>query len=166
MNSNQIARKVESRVYLIRGHRVLLSNDLAELYGVSPGALVQAVKRQRQRFPPDFMFQLTAAEHKNLKSQSVISNWGGARTTPYAFTEQGIAMLSSVLRSARAVRANIAIMRAFVDLRRAASLHADLARRLDTLERRYDSQFQEVFAAIREVMSPPEVPRRRIGFKR
>lgn len=166
MNISQIARKVESRVHLIRGHRVMLSVDLAELYSVNPGALVQAVKRQRQRFPPDFMFQLTRAEYKNLKSQSVISSWGGARATPYAFTEQGVAMLSSVLRSSRAVRANIAIMRAFVDLRRATSLNAELTRRLDNLERRYDSRFQEVFAAIRKLMSPPEIPRRRIGFGR
>lgn len=166
MKTREIAGKVESRVHLIRGQRVMLSGDLAELYGVKSKVLVQAVKRHRIRFPPDFMFQLTGPEHKILKSQSVISSWGGPRTAPYAFTEQGVAMLSSVLHSARAVRANIAIMRAFVELRRAASLHADLARRLDTLERRYDSQFQEVFAAIREVMSPPEKPKRRIGFGR
>jgi hypothetical protein len=146
--------------------RVLLSSDLAELYGVPPKALVQAVKRNRARFPVDFMFQLTAAEWRILKSQSVTSSWGGARRArPYAFTEQGVAMLSSVLRSARAVRVNVEIMRAFVRLRRAAGVITELTHKLDELERRYDGQFAAVFDAIRRLMAPLPVPeRRRIGF--
>src|SRR3972149_1103871 len=109
--------RIENRIYLLRGHKVMLSTDLAELYGVEPRVLVQAVKRNIERFPEDFMFQLTKLEFDNLKSQIVISTWGGLRrAAPYAFTEQGVAMLSSVLRSKRAVRANIEIMRAFVRL--------------------------------------------------
>src|SRR5579863_8209702 len=113
----------------------MLSGDLAELYEVEPRALVQAVKRNQERFPADFMFQLSRAEHENLKSQFVISSWGGARATPYAFTEQGVAMLSSVLRSPRAVQVNIAIMRAFVKLREILASHRDLARRLSKMEK-------------------------------
>jgi len=142
----------------------MLSGDLAELYEVEPRALVQAVKRNQERFPADFMFQLSRAEHENLKSQFVISSWGGARATPYAFTEQGVAMLSSVLRSPLAVQVNIAILRAFVKLRAILASHRDLARRLEEMESRYDAQFRAVFDAIRELMRPPEKPRRRIGF--
>jgi hypothetical protein len=143
----------------------MLSTDLAELYEVAPRVLVQAVKRNRERFPADFMFQLSRAEYTNLKSHFVISTWGGARrATPYAFTEQGVAMLSSVLRSPRAVQVNIAIMRAFVKLREILASHRDLARRLDEMESRYDTQFKVVFDAIRGLMTPPEKPRRRIGF--
>ena len=154
----------ESRILLIRGEKVMLSGDLAELYEVEPRALVQAVKRNQERFPADFMFQLSRAEHENLKSQFVISSWGGARATPYAFTEQGVAMLSSVLRSPLAVQVNIAILRAFVKLRAILASHRDLARRLEEMESRYDAQFRAVFDAIRELMRPPEKPRRRIGF--
>jgi hypothetical protein len=142
----------------------MLSTDLAELYEVEARVLVQAVKRNRERFPEDFMFQLTRAEYANLKSQFVTSSWGGARAAPYAFTEQGVAMLSSVLRSPRAVQVNIAIMRAFVKLREILGSHRDLARRLAEMERKYDGQFKAVFAAIHELMKPPEKPRRRIGF--
>jgi hypothetical protein len=156
---------IESSIILIRGHKVMLSPDLAALYAVEPRALVQAVKRNIDRFPDDFMFQLTRAEFANLKSQIVTSSWGGARRAPpYAFTEQGVAMLSSVLRSRRAVRVNIEIMRAFVRLRQMLASHADLARRLDELEQKYDAQFRVVFDAIRELMAPPEPPRKRIGF--
>jgi hypothetical protein len=157
---------IESSILLIRGHKVILSTDLAALYDVEPRVLVQAVKRNLERFPNDFMFQLTKAEFANLKSQFVTSSWGGARrATPYAFTEQGVAMLSSVLRSTRAVRVNIEIMRAFVRLRQMLATHADLAQRLDELEGKYDAQFRVVFDAIRELMAPPpEPPRKRIGF--
>lgn len=143
----------------------MLSPDLASLYGVPPRALVQAVKRNRSRFPADFMFQLSEAEFGRLKSQIVTSSWGGMRRArPYAFTEQGVAMLSSVLRSSRAVRVNVEIMRAFVRLRRVASSHIDLERKLAELERRYDGQFRVVFDAIRELMATPPIIRRRIGF--
>ncbi|HWG21353.1 MAG TPA: ORF6N domain-containing protein [Terracidiphilus sp.] len=166
MTSNAIPpERIERRILLIRGHKVMLSTDLAELYEVIPKTLVQAVKRNIERSPGDFMFQLTREEFANLKSQIVTSSWGGARrATPYAFTEQGVAMLSSVLRSPRAVQVNIAIMRAFVKLREILATHRDLARRLDKLESSYDAQFRAVFDAIRELMRPPEKPRRRIGF--
>ena len=143
----------------------MLSIDLAALYDVPVKALVQAVKRNRSRFPADFMFQLSEREFANLKSQFVTSSWGGLRRArPYAFTEQGVAMLSSVLRSRRAVRVNLEIMRAFVRLRRLIARHADLERRLAELERRYDGQFRVVFDAIRELMATPPIIRRRIGF--
>jgi len=157
--------RIERRILLVRGQKVMLSTDLAERYGVTSKALVQAVKRNQERFPKDFIFQLTRAEVANLKSQIVTSSWGGARrATPYAFTEQGVAMLSSVLRSPRAVQVNIAIMRAFVKLREIIASHRDLARKLEEMESRYDAQFRVVFDAIRELMKPPEKPRRRIGF--
>jgi hypothetical protein len=157
--------RIERRILRIRGQNVMLSTDLAELYGVAPKVLVQAVKRNLKRFPEDFMFQLTKTEVANLKSQIVTSSWGGARrATPYAFTEQGVAMLSSVLRSPRAVQVNIAIMRAFVKLREIIASHKELARRLEEMESHYDAQFRAVFDAIRELMEPPEKPRRRIGF--
>ncbi len=145
----------------------MISTDLAGLYQVAPRVLVQAVKRNADRFPPDFMFQLTAHEFSLLKSQIVISSWGGfRRATPYAFTEQGIAMLSSVLRSKRGIRVNIEIMRTFVRLRRLLSSNAVLARKLAQLEKKYDAQFKVVFDAIRELMTPPEPRRRPIGFGR
>jgi len=157
--------RIESRIFLIRGEKVMLSTHLAELYQVEPRLLVQAVKRNIDRFPKDFMFQLSATEYANLKSQIVISSWGGLRrASPYAFTEQGVAMLSSVLRSPRAVQVNVEIMRAFVRLRKMLVSHADLARKLAALEKKYDAQFRVVFDAIRELMSPPSKPRRRIGF--
>ncbi len=152
-------------IHAVRGHRVLLDADIAALYGVSTKAVVQAVKRNRSRFPSDFMFQLTASESADLRSQTVTSrSWGGRRTRPYVFTEQGVAMLSSVLRSARAIHVNIAIMRAFVQLRLAPAAHAELARKLAALERKYDGQFAVVFAAIRQLMGPAAKPRRPIGF--
>jgi ORF6N domain-containing protein len=145
----------------------MLDVDLAELYDVETRALTQAVRRNANRFPPDFMFQLTSQEFDLLRSQSVISNVGrgGRRYLPYAFTEQGVAMLSSVLRSSRAVLANIEIMRAFVRLREMLASHRDLARRLDELEERYDGHFRVVFEAIRQLMEAPEPARRKIGFR-
>ena len=157
--------RIERSILLIRGQKVMLSADLAELYQVEPRVLVQAVKRNIARFPEDFMFQLTEKEFSNLKSQFVISSWGGLRRArPYAFTEQGVAMLSSVLRSKRAIQVNIEIMRAFVRLRRMLASHADLARKLEALEKKYDAQFKVVFEAIRELMKPLETKKRPIGF--
>ena len=157
--------RIEGHIFRIRGERVMLSTHLAELYDVEPRALVQAVIRNLERIPGDFMFQLNTDEFANLKSQSVTSSWGGARrAAPYAFTEQGVAMLSSVLRSQRAVQVNIEIMRAFVRLRRLLATHADLARKLAELEKKYDAQFRVVFDAIRQLMAPPDPPKRRIGF--
>jgi len=143
----------------------MFSTHLAELYEVEPRVLVQAFKRNGERFPPDFMFQLSKAEFKNLKSQIVTSSWGGLRrAAPYAFTEQGVAMLSSVLNSKRAVQVNIEIVRAFVRLRQIMSTHKDLARKLEALEKKYDAQFKVVFDAIRQLMTPPEPGKRKIGF--
>src|SRR3954471_7302100 len=164
-----LAERVERRILSIRGQKVMLSTDLAELYEVEPRVLVQAVQRNRERFPADFMFQLTRAEFANLKSQFVISSWGGARrATPYAFTEQGVAMLSSVLRSPRAVQVNIAIMRAFVKLRRLMDSNRQLARKIEAMEKRYDEQFTVVFEAIKRLIAEDDArratPRRRIGF--
>ena len=159
--------RIERRVLRLRGQNVMLDEDLATLYGVDVKALNQAVKRNRDRFPSDFMFRLTARETQSLKSQIVTSKLGrgGRRNTPYAFTEQGVAMLSSVLRSALAIRVNIQIMRAFVTLRRVLESRADLAARLDELEEKYDGQFAVAFQAIRKLMTPPGRARPRIGFR-
>jgi ORF6N domain len=161
--------RIERAILLIRGYKVLLDRDLAGLYGVEVRALIQAVKRNLSRFPQDFMFQLTADEAQLLRSQSVTLKPGRGRHRkylPYAFTQEGVAMLSSVLRSERAIQVNIGIMRAFVRLRLLLSSNAELAQRLDELEKRYDEQFQVVFQAIRELMSPPPAePRGDIGFR-
>jgi len=158
--------RIEQAILLIRGQKVMLDSDLAALYGVETRRLVEAVKRNVERFPDDFMFQLAKEESDILRSQfATSSSWGGRRYAPYAFTEQGVAMLSSVLRSPRAVAVNIEIMRAFVRLRRMLSSHADLARKLDALEKKYDTQFRVVFEAIRQLMEPSTRPKRRpIGF--
>jgi hypothetical protein len=157
---------IEKRIFFIRGQKVILSIHLAELYQVEPRVLNQAVKRNKKRFPEDFMFQLTKEEFNNLKSQILISSWWGLRrATPYAFTEQGVAMLSSVLHSPRAIQVNIEIMRAFVRLRKILSSHADLARKLEELEKKYDSQFKIVFEAIKQLMAFPEKPSKKIGFQ-
>lgn len=160
---------IERRIYLIRGHKVMLSADLASIYGVETRALVQAVKRNIGRFPDDFMFQLSAEEFAGLKSQIVISSWGGARrAVPYAFTELGVAMLSSVLRSERAVRMNIVIMRAFVKLREMLATHKDLARAIDDIRRRQEGQGEQITAIIETInqllLPEPVLPKRRIGF--
>jgi hypothetical protein len=172
---------IEKKIYLLRGQKVMLSIDLAKLYQVEPRVLIQAVKRNNDRFPEDFMFQLTWDEVSFLKSQSVISNDPRATASrsqivilkrglnikypPYAFTEQGVAMLSSVLNSSRAIQVNIEIMRAFVRLRKILASHADLARKLEELEKKYDSQFKVVFDAIRQLMAPPAVGQKKIGFQ-
>ncbi len=161
-----LEERIEKRIYFIRQQKVMLSTDLAALYEVEPRVLVQAVKRNIERFPADFMFQLSEKEFTDLKSQIVISSWGGLRRgTPYAFTEQGVAMLSSVLRSKRAIQVNIEIMRAFVKLKQMLASNAELARKLATLEKKYDAQFKVVFDAIRSLMTPPEKPKSRIGFR-
>jgi hypothetical protein len=157
---------IDHAIYLIRRQNVLLSPYLAELYGVETRVLVQAVKRNIDRFPEDFMFQLSEKEFANLKSQIVTSSWGGSRRArPYAFTEQGVAMLSSVLNSKRAIHVNIEIMRAFVRLRQMLSAHKELERRLDALEGKYDSQFKIIFDAIRALMEPPAPQKKKIGFE-
>lgn len=159
------AAQIEDKIFLIRGQKVMLSTDLAQLYGVEPRVLVQAVKRNIDRFPEDFMFQLTNKEFSNLKSQIVTSSWGGLRrATPYAFTENGVAMLSSVLNSKRAIQVNIQIMRTFTKLREMIASHKDLARKLDALEKKYDEQFQVVFQAIKQLLSEEEKPKKKIGF--
>jgi len=164
-HSAALVERVTRAIVLIRGQKVMLDQDLASLYGVETKALNRAVKRNSGRFPADFMFQLTPDEAENLRYQIGTSRWGGRRYLPSAFTEQGVAMLSSVLRSERAVRVNIEIMRAFVQLRQMLSSNADLARKLEALEKKYDAQFKVVFDAIRELMSPPAPSRKqRIGF--
>ena len=201
MSSSALTIQVERCIYLIRGEKVMLDHDLAELYGVDTGALNRAVKRNRDRFPGDFMFQLDEDELEGLRCQIGISTKGagassaalrfqsgtsnkltpkgssglrfqnetsksgrgGRRYLPYAFTEQGVAMLSSVLRSTRAVQVNIAVMRTFVRLREMLLSNTDLARKLTALEKKYDAQFKVVFDAIRELMTP-EKPKRQIGF--
>jgi len=158
---------IEQKIFMIRGHKVMLSHHLAQLYGVETRVLIQAVKRNIERFPEDFMFQLSVHEFENLKSQIVISSWGGLRRSrPYAFTEQGVAMLSSVLRSKRAIQVNIAIMRAFVRLRQIFATHKELAHKLSELEKKiekHDAEIQAIFEAIRQLMTPPE-KQKRIGF--
>jgi hypothetical protein len=157
---------IEKKIYLIRGRKVMLDRDLAELYNVATKMLIQAVKRNIDRFPDDFMFQLNNQEVKILRSQIVTSRWGGRRYAPYVFTEQGVAMLSSVLKSERAIKVNIEIMRTFAKLREMIASHKDLAKRLDELEKKYDKQFKVVFEAIRQLMIPPEPKRKKIGFLR
>ena len=161
------AVRIAQSICLLRGLKVMLSQDLASLYGVTVGALTQAVKRNASRFPKDFVFRLTAEEFTNLKSQIVISSWGGSRSRPYAFTEQGVAMLSSVLKSERAVKVNIAIMRAFVKLREMLGTNRELAQKFTELERRvgkHDAEIGAIIDAIRRLMAPPEKSRREIGF--
>jgi hypothetical protein len=181
--------RIERASLLIRGEKVMLDANLAALYGVATRVLIQAVKRNTERFPPNFMFQLTKEELDLLRSQFVTSKSdsrlnqgeseilrsqiviskigdprGGRRYLPYAFTEQGVAMLSSVLNSPRAIAVNIEIMRTFIRLRRILASHADLAHKLESLEKKYNAQFKMVFDAIRKLMAPPESKRRRIGF--
>lgn len=173
--------RIEQKIFLLRGQKVMLSPHLAELYGVEPRALIQAVKRNIERFPDGFMFQLTPEEVRRSRSQIVTLNSGPEKRLrsqivilkrgrhikypPYAFTEQGVAMLSSVLHSKRAVRVNVEIMRTFVRLRQLLASHADLAVKLEEMEKKYDAQFKIVFEAIRHLVSPPTVtPRKQIGF--
>jgi ORF6N domain len=174
MNPPEIEHPIESSILVLRGQRVMLATDLARLYGVEVKALNQAVRRNMDRFPLDFMFQLSWEEAERSRSQFVTLNKASGhreirgqniKYRPFAFTEQGVAMLSSVLKSNRAVQANVEIMRAFVRLRGMVAHSTELARRLDALESKYDRQFKGVFDAIRELMTPPQpTPKRRIGF--
>ncbi|HOD15976.1 MAG TPA: ORF6N domain-containing protein [Spirochaetota bacterium] len=156
---------IVSRIHYIRGHKVMLDKDLAELYGVETRALNQAVIRNSARFPDDFMFQLTNDEFKILMSQIVISSWGGTRKYPHVFTEQGVAMLSSVLKSERAIQVNIQIMRTFTKIRQMISSHEDLQRKIEAMEEKYDEQFSVVFRAIRELIREDSVEKKKIGFE-
>ena len=159
-----ISQRVESKIYLIRGQKVMMDHDLAALYGVETKVLIQAVKRNLERFPEDFMFLLTEKEFKILRSQFVTSSWGGRRYIPYVFTEQGVAMLSSVLRSKRAIQVNIQIMRTFTKLKSLLATHKDLQRKIEEMEKKYDQQFRVVFDAIRALITPPASKRKKIGF--
>lgn len=159
--------RIEQSIHLIRGQRVMLDSDLATLYGVTTKRLNEQVRRNLERFPPDFMFQLTREEHDALRSQFATLKVGRGRHRkylPYAFTEHGAVMLASVLNSPTAVQASIQVVRAFIRLREMLITHADLARRLDDLEKKYDKQFAVVFKAIRALMSPPQKETKRIGF--
>lgn len=163
--------KITSKIYLIRKEKVMLDSDLAELYGVETKVLVQAVKRNIDRFPKDFMFQLTADQYKILRSQFVTSNWGGRRYPPYVFTEQGVAMLSSVLKSKQAIKVNIAIMRAFVELRKFLYSNDKLAVKLNELEKETKKRFEEhqkqislIFEAIKQLIKDDSKPKKQVGF--
>lgn len=159
---------IVTKIIFLRGEKVLLDRDLAELYGVETKQLKRAVRRNIKRFPEDFMFELSKEEWENLRYHFGTSSWGGIRYAPMAFTEQGVAMLSSVLNSDRAIEVNIAIMRAFVQLRKMIASNDELARKLRELEHRlekHDKDIGLIFEAIRELMTPPEKPPKKIGFK-
>jgi len=152
--------RIASKIYFIRGIKVMLDRDLAELYDVETKALKQAVRRNIDRFPEDFMFELSKEEFKNLRSQIVTSSWGGLRYLPMAFSEQGVAMLSSVLKSNRAIHVNIQIMRAFTKLREMLSTHEDLKKKIEDMKKKYDQQFQIVFDAIKQLLETEETPKK------
>ena len=155
---------IASKIYLIRGQKVMLDRDLAELYGVQTKVLKQAVRRNIDRFPPDFMFEINKNEMENLRSQIVTSSWGGLRYLPMAFTEQGVAMLSSVLNSDRAIQVNIQIMRTFTRLRNMLAAHKDLKRKIEAMEKKYDENFQIVFEAIKQLLDEEVKPIKKIGY--
>ncbi len=168
-----LKERIEKKIYLIRGQKVMLDKDLAELYGVETRRLNEQIKRNLSRFPDDFMFQLTQLEFQNLRSQFATSSlrfqiatssWGGQRYLPYAFTEQGVAMLSSVLRSERAIHVNIQIMRTFTKLREILASHKDLQKKIEDMEKKYDQQFKIVFDAIKALLTVPESKAKKIGF--
>jgi hypothetical protein len=157
---------IVNKIYVFRGVKVMLDRDLAELYGVETRVLNQAIKRNLIRFPLDFMFQLDKDEFESLISQFVTSSWGGVRKLPYVFTEHGILMLSSVLNSENAIQVNIQIMRTFSKLRKMLSAHEDIKRKIESMEKKYDSQFRIVFDAIKELITEELKPQRKIGFER
>lgn len=158
---------IESKIYLIRNQKVMLDFDLAALYGATTKSLNQAVKRNRKRFPDDFMFKLRRKEITGLRSQFVtLKEKNSPRYLPYAFTEQGVAMLSSVLNSDRAIQVNIEIMRTFTKLRLMLSEHKDLLRKIENMEAKYDKKFKIIFDVIRKMMNPPEPLRKQIGFRK
>jgi len=156
--------RITSRIFIVRGFKVMVDQDLADLYSVPTKTLKQAVRRNIDRFPEDFMFELTKDEFDDLRSQFVTSSWGGTRYPSMAFTEQGVAMLSSVLNSQRAVQVNIQIMRAFSRLREMMSTHKDLKKKIEAMEEKYDQQFQIVFEAIKQLLETDAKPRKQIGF--
>lgn len=164
-NELLVADLIAKNIHVLRNQKIMLSSDLAKLYGVPPKALIQAVKRNAERFPADFMFQLSFQEVTSLRSQTVTANWRKNRSRPYAFTEQGIAMLSSVLHSDTAIKINVEIMRVFVSLRRYVATFEELSIRIDYLEEKHDSEFKIIFDAIRELMAPLENQKRKIGIK-
>ena len=166
MNELVPAEVIATKIYLIRGKRVMLDQDLAKLYEVDTSQLTRQVRRNMDRFPNDFMFQLERGELRNLMCQFGISSWGGTRKLPYVFTEQGVAMLSGVLHSKRAIQANIQIMRAFIQLKRMLLTNADLRRKIEAMEKKYDKQFLIVFQAIKELIEPAPVKQKPpIGFR-
>ena len=158
--------RIERSIILIRGYKVMLDSDLAELYGVTTKRLNEQVKRNRDRFPKDFMFQLSRKEFDHLRSQIATSNLAKRRTLPYVFTEHGAVMLASVLNSETAIAASVQVVRVFVRLRHLLETHKSLARKINDMEKKYDSQFAVVFDAIRQLMAPPEKDQRRIGFRK
>jgi hypothetical protein len=155
---------IEGKILFVRSKKVMLDRDLAQLYGVTTGNLNKAVNRNIDRFPKDFMFQLTNEEFNNLKFHFGISSWGGTRKLPRVFTENGVAMLSSVLNSQRAIHVNIQIMRTFTRLREMLMTHKDLKQKIEDMEKKYDYQFKIVFDAIKQLLEPPAKPKKRIGF--
>lgn len=155
---------IERKILLIRGKKVMVDADLAELYGVETKALKRSVKRNMDRFPEDFLIQINSEEFESLRCHFGTSKRGGVRYLPYAFTENGVAMLSSILNSKRAIQVNIQIMRTFTRLREILGTHEDLRRKIEQMEKKYDGQFKVVFEAIREMMTPPETKKRKIGF--
>ena len=164
MERSILIERIEGKIYQIRGKKVMLDEDLAGLYSVKTKHLTRQVRRNTERFPEDFMFRLTDEEY--LRCQNGTSSYGGRRYAPYVFTEQGVAILSSVLNSRRAILVNIQIMRTFVTLRRAGLAYSGLRRKIEDMEKRYDGQFKFVFQAIKKLLQPPpEKPKRRIGFR-
>jgi hypothetical protein len=163
--SDALSIQIERRILLIRGQKVLIDADLAELYEVPTKRLNEQVRRNRERFPEDFVFQLSSEEFDRLRSQFATSSHGGRRYLPFAFTEYGALMATNVLNNPRAIRMSVEVVRAFVRLRELLVSNAELSRKLDALESKYDEQFQVVFEAIRQLMSQEEAPKRRIGFK-
>ena len=157
---------IESKILILRGKKVMLDRDLAALYSVETKMLKRAVKRNIERFPDDFMFQLIKEEFDNLRCQNGTSSWGGQRYLPYAFTENGVAMLSSILNSKRAIQVNIQIMRTFTKIREMLATRKELRQKIGEIEKKYDHQLKVVFDAIRQLMSPPEAKKRKVGFKR
>jgi hypothetical protein len=163
-NPLALQEDIVGKIYFVRGKKVMLDKDLALLYGVTTKRLKEQVKRNLERFPQDFMFQLRKQEFTNLRSQIATSRWGGVRYMPYAFTEQGVAMLSSILNSKRAIQVNIQIMRTFTKLREMLLTNEMLRLKIENIERKYDNQFKVVFDAIKKILEVPIKPKRRIGF--
>ena len=155
---------IMNKIYLVRNTKVMFDKDLSELYGVETKQLKRAVRRNSDRFPNDFMFELSKEEFENLRRQFDTSSWGGTRYMPMAFTEQGVAMLSSVLNSNRAIQVNIQIMRAFTQLRKFLGTHEEVKRKIEEMEKKYDSQFQQIYDAILQLIDTKKISKRRIGF--